>query len=521
MKKTIFAIPIILLSILILACTFAETFAGQTQSGSDAETRETSQNSEFSESNQTTLGNEELTNGVYLFSPITSTDTYLMDADGAAVYTWTSDYSPGHSVYLLENGNLLRTGKFTTGVFDAGGSGGIVQEIAPDSTIVWEYQYASEQVQQHHDIEQMPNGNILMIAWEYKTKAEAILAGRDPNLLKDGELWPDHIVEVDPTTNQIVWEWHTWDHLVQDYHPTRENYGVVAEHPELIDVNFTSRQSPADWNHTNAIDYNAELDQILLSVHNFSEIWIIDHNTTTEKAAGPAGDLLYRWGNPQAYDAGTATDQQLYVQHDARWIPSEYPGEGYILVFNNGDRNLRAYSSIDEIVTPINPDGSYTLTSGSAFGPEAPIWSFMADNPTDFYADHVSGAQRLSNGNTLICDGVHGIFFEVTPDGETVWSYVYGGDVFRVTQIASNYPGLTFLNLQSGETLKGEPRGTGGTQGPSTGSGQDNQRHQKAVEACFGLTESAACTIQNPNKTVSGSCQIKQSELACVPENRP
>jgi hypothetical protein len=82
-----------------------------------------------------------------------------------------------------------------------------MQEIAPDSTVVWEYRYANSQVQQHHDIEQMPNGNILMIAWEYKAQAEAIAAGRDPNLLKDNQLWPDHIIEVDPTTNQIAWEW--------------------------------------------------------------------------------------------------------------------------------------------------------------------------------------------------------------------------------------------------------------------------------------------------------------------------
>ena len=521
MKKTIFAIPIILLCILILACTFVESLAGQTKSGSDTEAQESSQNSVFSESNQITLANEKSTDGLYLFSPITSTDTYLMDADGAAVYTWTSDYRPGHSVYLLENGNLLRSGRITTGVFDAGGAGGMIQVIAPDSSVVWEYQYANEAVQQHHDIEQMPNGNILMIAWEYKTQAEVIAAGRDPSLLKDGELWPDHIVEIDPTTIEIVWEWHVWDHLVQDFDPTKENYGVVAEHPELVDLNYTTIQGSADWNHTNAIDYHAELDQIVLSVHSFSEIWIIDHDTTTEEAAGPAGDLHYRWGNPQTYGAGTAADQQLYAQHDAQWIPEEFPGEGNILVFNNGNRRDRAYSSVDEILPPLNADGTYALASGSAYGPEAPVWSYTADYPTDFYADHVSGAQRLANGNTLICDGVAGIFFEVTYEGEVVWLYDYDGDVFRVTEIPSDYPGLAGLNLQPGEILKGQARGTDQTPGPSTGSGQGEQRHQKAVKACSGLTVGAACTIQQPNKEVSGLCQIKQSELACVPENRP
>jgi len=454
---------------------------------------------------------------LYLFAPNHSTDTYLMNSEGAAMYTWTSVYNPGNAVYLLENGNLLRTGTVKTDVFDAGGSGGIVQEIAPDSSVVWEYRYADDQAQQHHDIEQMPDGNILMIAWEYKTRAEAIAAGREPGLLKGGELWPDHVIEVDPATNEIVWEWHIWDHLVQDHDPAQANYGMVTEHPELININFISRQAAADWNHINSIDYNAELDQIVLSVHNFSEIWIIDHGTTTEEAAGAAGDLLYRWGNPQTYDAGTAADQQFYVQHDAQWIPSDYPGEGNILVFNNGEKRSRSYSSIDEITPPLNPDGSYTLTSGSAYGPEAPVWTYVAENPADFFADHISGAQRLPNGNTLICSGTDGVFFEVTPEGEVVWRYDYGRDVFRVTKISADDPRLAGLNLQPGETLKAES----GPNGQPSGTGQppgNNGPPQRARDACADLAVGAACSFENPKGTVSGSCQSIQGQLTCVPE---
>jgi hypothetical protein len=395
----------------------------------------------------------------YLFSPIRSTQTYLMDENGFAVFTWDSEYMPGHSVYLLENGNLLRAGDTKTRSFDAGGAGGIVQEITPDGSVVWEYEYSGTDFQQHHDIEQLPNGNILMIAWERKTQAEAIAAGRDPSLLSDKELWPDHIIEVDPTTNQIVWEWHVWDHLIQDHDSSKPNYGVVADHPEKIDLNFTSRRAGADWTHINSIDYNAELDQIMLSVHSFSEIWIIDHNTTTEEATGPAGDLLYRWGNPQAYDAGSPADQQLFYQHDAQWIPNGYPGEGNILVFNNGDKRLRSYSSVDEIIPPPNADGSYTLTPGTAYGPKTPTWSYVAENPSDFFADHISGAERLPNGNTLICSGTDGWFFEVTPEGETVWEYNYGGDVFRVTKISSEHPAVTGLELERGEKLVSTGKG--------------------------------------------------------------
>ncbi|MFN2164837.1 MAG: aryl-sulfate sulfotransferase, partial [Anaerolineae bacterium] len=319
---------------------------------------------------------------------------------------------------------------------------------------VWDFEYANSQHRLHHDIEPLPDGNVLMIAWEYKTEAEALAAGRDPALLADSELWPDTVIEVDPDTDTIVWEWHVWDHLVQDYDAGRDNFGVVADHPELINLNYNAPGIPpgdADWNHVNAVDYNVEFDQILLSVHNFSEIWVIDHSTTTAKAAGHSGgdsgqggDLLYRWGNPAAYDAGDPSDQQLFAQHDARWIPAGYPGAGRILVFNNGTgRPGGNYSSVDEIVPPVDSAGHYT-----SYGPSAPAWTYRADNPTDFYATNISGAQRLLDGSTLICDGPDGYFFQVTPAGDVVWEYDYGGSVFRITRYAADYAGLPDMSTR-------------------------------------------------------------------------
>jgi len=373
-----------------------------------------------------------------------------MDSEGNAIHTWESSYRPGNSVYLLENGDLLRTGTTQADDFTTGGAGGVVEILDADSNVTWEFTTSSRGVRLHHDVEMLPNGNILMIAWETKTADEAISAGRDSSLLTDGELWPDHIIEVD-ASGDIVWEWHVWDHLVQDYDASQVNYGVVADHPELININFgqSGRQSGgADWLHTNSIDYNADLDQILLSVHNTSEIWIIDHSTTTAEAAshsggnsGMGGDLLYRWGNPQAYDAGSANDQQLFSQHDATWIDEGYPGEGNILIFNNGIG--RDYSSVDEIVPPINVDGSYALANGSAYAPTSTTWTYVTENLSDFYAERISGAQRLENGNTLICEGTNGCFFEVTPDREIVWEYqLRNAHVFRVVRYTSDYPGI-------------------------------------------------------------------------------
>ena len=193
---------------------------------------------------------------------------------------------------------MLRTAKYNgrTG-FDAGGAGGVIEMVHWDGSLDWRFEYSSDQYLAHHDVEHLPTGNVLLIAWEKIDQATALAAGRGPDLISDGELWPDKILEVDPT-GRIVWQWRIWDHLVQDYDPTKPGYAAPVDRPERIDLNFTDRRAGADWTHINSVAYNPDLDQIILSVHGFSEIWIIDHSPATAEAAGPAGDLLYRWGNP-------------------------------------------------------------------------------------------------------------------------------------------------------------------------------------------------------------------------------
>jgi hypothetical protein len=433
------------------------------------------------------INGESSYDGYTLFTPISSTNTYLIDNEGKQVQSWVSDFRPGQSVYLLETGNLLRTAQYAPGGvsrFIAGGNGGRVEEYTWDGTLVWDYIYSDDQHRQHHDIERLPNGNVLLVAWEYKSYAEAIAAGRSPSLLTDGELWPDHIVEIEPvgpTGGNIVWEWHVWDHLVQEHDPTKDNYGIVGAHPELIDINYTVAAGPnagrADWNHTNAIDYNETFDQIILSVHGFNEIWIIDHSTTTEEAAGhtggnsgKGGDLLYRWGNPEAYDRGGAADEKLFRQHDSQWIETGYPSAGNVLIFNNGlGRPGGDYSSVDEIVPPVDELGNYYLEPNAAYGPSDLLWSYAADPPSDFYAQNISGAYRLPNGNTLICSGPQGTFFEVTPAKETVWRYVnpitgtgpitqgqpaMGNAVFRAYRYGPDYSAFDGKDLTPSDPLE-------------------------------------------------------------------
>jgi hypothetical protein len=401
------------------------------------------------------------TGPVILFSPIASTSVYLVTPEGLKLHEWTTGFAPGYSVYLLPTGNLLRANSIPERPLSTvqGSNGGRVEMLDWDSRVVWRFDYATPEGQQHHDVFYMPNGHVLMVAWERHTEAEALAAGRNPRTFDDArELWVDKIVEVDPATNRIVWEWDTWDHLVPPG-------AAPSDHPELIDLNYVNVEG-VDWTHANAVFYNAELDQVVLSVRNFHEIWVIDHSTTTAEAGGHTGgrlgrggDLVYRWGNPEAY--GHSGPRQLWGQHNPTWIPQGFPGAGHMLVFDNGDANARPYSTVVEIATPLQTDGSYAFDQDTGFGPVAPAAQYLADPPTSFFAPIISGAQRLVSGNTLVTDGPAGRFFEVTPGGQTVWSYVVrdtaGGTgylVFRAVRYEGGYAGLAGRTL----TPQGELR---------------------------------------------------------------
>ncbi len=375
--------------------------------------------------------------GFTLLAPNTATTTYLIDREGTVVNEWDSAYTAGLLGYLQPDGSLIRAGAVNADtLINAVGGGGIIEQFDWDGNKIWEFEYGAntdDPVLQHHDIEVLPNGNILLIAWEAKTEEEATEAGRDPNLPGNGELFPDHIVEVEPDYlnggGTIVWQWHVWDHLVQEFDDTKQNYvSDVADFPGRIDLNYVSTDQfeggqAEDWTHANGIDYNEELGQILLSVREFSEIWVIDHNTTTEEAAGPLGDLLYRWGNPQAYDRGDESDRVLYFQHDAKWVEDGKTGAGNITLFNNGyGRPGTDLSSVEEIDPP-EFNGVYTLEGNGAYGPAVTnVWTYTGAE-ADF-SPIISGTERLANGNTRITYGVNGTIVEVTPSGEEVWRYV-------------------------------------------------------------------------------------------------
>jgi len=371
--------------------------------------------------------------GYVLFAPLNSKQTYLIDKCGRQLHQWESAYYPCRSVYLLPNGHLLRAAIDEKRSFSSGA--GIIQMFDWNNTLVWEYLLSNEKEIQHHDIYPMKNGNVLTLVWEKISREEAIANGRNPELLGE-ELWVEKIVELKPSGKndaEIVWVWRIWDHLVQDFDETKSNYGTVSRSPQLFNLNYNASKDP-DWLHFNSICYNVQLDQILISNRNFNEIFIIDHSTTTQQAAHNrqgirkhGGDLLFRWGNPAAYNMGNKRDQKLYYQHSASWIEYDPQNVGKIIVFNNGLGRREpdsVYSSVEIIAPRFNIAGNYLLEPGKPYGPEAPYWTYTTPEKINFYSFNVSSAQRLPNQSTLICSGEKGYFFEIDKRKNIVWNYV-------------------------------------------------------------------------------------------------
>ena len=233
-------------------------------------------------------GNE----GHFLYTPWASTTTYLINETGAVNHTWQSTYYPLYDSYMGDNGSIFLA-------IDSGQGG--FQKIAYDSTVLWEYHYTIDSSFATHDIVPLPNGDVIIIMQEIKSRAQAIQAGRDPSTV-GSQFYPNMLIQVNqtgPTSGEIVWEWHVWDHLIQDFDPSKDNYGNVSEHPELADINFDQSWSPG-WPYVNSVDYNPKFDQVLISAHNFDEFWILDHSTTTAEAAGhDGGCLLYTSPSPR------------------------------------------------------------------------------------------------------------------------------------------------------------------------------------------------------------------------------
>ena len=406
---------------------------------------------------------------VVLVAPLGSRLVYLVDgASGEVRHRWDLP-TAGTNAYLDRAGLMTRHREGpTAGEFDLRGKAGVVETFDADGTLVEAVSLSTATTLQHHDFERLPNGNLLATVAEKVPKSRWVALGLDPATLPGDVRYDETIVEVKPGgigEAEVVWRWRLRDHLVQDFDSDLPDYGDPAGRPGRVDVNFGEqgrgrpmggggppmkrggpppgdrrgpppgpfggpppgrrgpgrpprerREPGADWIHLNAIDYHPDRDEIIVSSRHLNEVWVIDHSVTTQQAAGPAGDLKYRFGHPAVW--GGEGPQTLFVAHDVRWVPPGVPGAGNVTLFHNRIGHPDgAASTIDEFALPVDGDG-YRFANGRPVAPE--LVSSMGVGPRMF-STRISGAEKLPDGNVVICSGDQPLIVEMKPGGEVVW----------------------------------------------------------------------------------------------------
>ena len=339
-------------------------------------------------------------NGYTLFG--TGGKTYLIDFEGHVVHTWNIGTNPR----LTERGT----------VYDAAGGdpskSTTWKELDWNGNTIWQYTESRTGYWPHHDFEMIYNPKLkdttfIYIANKDLTTQQCLDAGCDPANTKNySTAQMDVIVEVD-RKGVIIWQWSFFDHTVQDMFPTKPNYGVVKNTPGRININMTGNPLKKDWLHCNSLDYNQDLDLIVINSVQ-GEFYVIDHGNTfvpglpdssIALAASSKGDFLYRFGDPARYKQGnppsiltnwnksTTGHKQIGGAHDIQWIKAGLPGAGHFLVFNNAENlfELTPQSYIFEINPYLDSTGTNT---GKFVNPPDAKYYILPPANTDLMKDN-------------------------------------------------------------------------------------------------------------------------------------
>ena len=435
-------------------------------------------------------------------------DHWVMDMMGQVVHQWVGKTGvgntntpglPGVKPEIAEDGTLW--------------SAGFIQDW--DGNVLWDFVPSRDlgvldvDMPFHHDMKRIWNNKLqqwtqLIVSNRTRTQAEAAAAGGEPATPTSRLTGIDYIIEVS-MAKKLVWKWDFLDHTCQSQFPTRPRYvSDVKTAPGKFDVYWlTDNQRPqgqagivADWVHVNSVDYNDQTGHVVINPKHWSNFIVVDHDktfvSTTDfaaniaAAAGPDGDIIYRWGNPSSYNAGAAPgwlsegDSQMYGSHNIQWIrpylwqrphlatdnwqdpaaiynnSAALPGAGNFIIFDNGCYNpTRTGSRVLEINPLIGASGNVESTAGKYIDPlvagykaatgnyqrrisKQDVYSYQSTGMQSFYSSHISGVQRLPNGNTNVMSGNQGLTFEVTPASQIVWQYQYpmGACAGQTAQVA-------------------------------------------------------------------------------------
>ncbi len=367
---------------------------------------------------------EKTYDGYTLLTPIGGSKVILLNMNGMIVHSWAfDDILPGYG-RLLQNGNLLLRGveralwdedslcwvdgdeidlvrndvakSLDVRVRELGANASLIQEVDWDGNVVWEYK--NKRI--HHDFVRLSNGNNVLVEWaELPQNIESLVVGGLPKSHGDSlPMLGDEIFEIDPEGNEL-WRVKLWE--LHD--PVNDPICPLEDRQE--------------WTHLNGLDIDTNGD-ILFSCRNNSRVGIIEKDTKK---------LIWNYGQPN-----------VFHQHHATYLDN-----GNIQMFDNGmhrsgvprSRVIEVNRITDEVV-----------------------WEYKGNPEIQFFSGHISGADRLPNGNVLICEGATGRLFEVTQDGETVWQWVNpilnrvrgapSYSIFRAHRYEPSHPGLKGRTLE-------------------------------------------------------------------------
>ena len=307
---------------------------------------------------------ERATPGFTLFTPLGLYNSYLINMDGEVVHKWELPNDVGNYAYLLENGNLLVAIRTEEGPQGLPAKGGHILELDWDGDVVWEYVDHA----QHHDFRRCPNGNTVYLGWELLDPAiQAKVPGGILGQEHPDGIYGDYIKEVDRQGNTI-WEWHVATDLNMNRFPLSPTV------PRM------------EYAHANTIFPCQDGDYIINWRYNHTMLRV----------------------DRQTKGVTWFLNERLYGQHhDVQQLDN-----GNILFFANGaDVNFHGPETGSAVVE-VDPSSNEE------------VWRYEGSPRRSFMSWFVSGCQRLSSGNTLICEGLWGRFFEVTSGGEIVWDYV-------------------------------------------------------------------------------------------------
>jgi hypothetical protein len=307
--------------------------------------------------------------GYTLFSMSGGQDAYLVDMEGHVCHNWHLDEGISYG-FLLDNGNLLmRTMSSADQRF--GGRSDDAEGLVPQGRqnaileLDWDgnvvWEYRNPMV--HHDFVRLANGNTLAVVFEEMPKEAAgrVRGGRDDG---SGVMLGDGVIEVTPE-GAFVSQWRAWEAL-------------DPEEDAICPL-----EGRGQWTHQNSLNLTTSGD-LLVSFRQIDTVGIVNRNS---------GRFTWKWG-----------PGEISHQHNPTWLDV-----GRVLLFDNGPhRGGPTFSRVLE-VDPTSDEIA---------------WEYRGSPPISFYSYHISGAERLPNGNTLICEGAPGRLFEVTPDQEIVWEYV-------------------------------------------------------------------------------------------------